>query len=218
MTDSRSKTTQPLSESVITDDDNPKRRQILDGARQMFMSKGFEGTSMQDVASAAKVSKGTLYVYFDNKEAMFEALVLAECNRMHRTLKSLATGTGNIAEELRQIAVHMIRTLLHPEILAAMRMLIGAGEKFPDLARLLYETGPARSMQILADYLQRRSAAGDLEIEDCLEAGAEFVDLVLSGQQKRALLMMPPLGPDEIAAYADRRVAHFMSMYGPRKG
>ena len=143
---------------------------------------------------------------------------MAECGRMHRTLQSLGTDTGDIAEELRQIAIHMIRTLLHPDVLAAMRMLIGAGEKFPDLARLLYETGPVRSIQVLAEYLRRRNDAGDLDIEDCLEAGAEFVDLVFSGQQRRALLMMPPLGPDEITAYASRRVAHFLSMYGRRKG
>ena len=71
MTETSSKTPPHSAGDPATGDENPKRRQILDGARRMFLSKGFEGTSMQDVARAAKVSKGTLYVYFDSKEAMF---------------------------------------------------------------------------------------------------------------------------------------------------
>ena len=58
--------------------DNAKLRQILDGARKVFLADGFDGASMNDVARAAGVSKGTLYVYFDSKEALFEALVRSE--------------------------------------------------------------------------------------------------------------------------------------------
>ena len=56
--------------------DSAKRRQILDGARRVFLSAGFDGASMGEIAKAARVSKGTLYVYFDSKEALFEALTL----------------------------------------------------------------------------------------------------------------------------------------------
>ena len=56
-------------------DDNAKRRQILEGARQVFMRDGFDGASMNDVARVAGVSKGTLYVYFESKVSLFEALV-----------------------------------------------------------------------------------------------------------------------------------------------
>lgn len=192
-------------------EDPPKRRQILDGARRMFLSRGFEATSMQDVARAAGVSKGTLYVYFDGKEAMFEALVLKECRRMQQVLHRPGLGTGALAEELHGIARQMIDTLMQPETLAAIRMMIGAGEKFPDLARKLHEAGPSRSMQALADYLRQRVAQGDLAIADCEAASAEFVDLVLSGLQRRALLMMPPLLPAQIDAHITARVARFLA-------
>ena len=55
--------------------ESAKRRQILDGARRVFLADGFDGASMNDIARVAGVSKGTLYVYFDSKEALFEALI-----------------------------------------------------------------------------------------------------------------------------------------------
>ena len=59
--------------------DSAKRRQIVDGARAVFLSRGFDAASMNDIARAAGVSKGTLYVYFRHKEQLFEAIVDQEC-------------------------------------------------------------------------------------------------------------------------------------------
>ena len=56
-------------------EDNAKRRQILDGARRAFLANGFDAASMNEIARAAGVSKGTLYVYFKSKEELFEAIV-----------------------------------------------------------------------------------------------------------------------------------------------
>lgn len=212
--------TQPIADSDEPTEgsppaDTPKRQQILDGARRMFLSKGFEGTSMQDVARAAAVSKGTLYVYFDSKEAMFEALVLKECGRMQETLRRLGSGQGSVEHELQAIGRQMIAMLLQPEVLGAMRMMIGAGEKFPDLARKIYEAGPARSTTTLAEYLDLRQKRGDIVIDDCQAAAGEFVDLILAGLQRRALLMMPPLNPEEIERHIARRVSRFLAGMQP---
>src|SRR5690349_1273599 len=61
------------------DEDSAKRRQILAGARKVFLMQGFDAASMGEIARAAGVSKGTLYVYFENKEQLFEQIVHAEC-------------------------------------------------------------------------------------------------------------------------------------------
>lgn len=193
------------------DSDSPKRRQILEGARRMFLSHGFEGTSMQDVARAAGVSKGTLYVYFDSKEAMFAALVQQECSVLQDSVRRLARGSGTVHDELLAIARSILARLLQPEVLGAMRMTIGVGEKFPDLARQFYGAGPMRMRTILAEYLQRRAEAGDLMIDDSDAAAAEFMDLVVSGLQRRALLMMPALTGAEIEAHTLSRVRRFLS-------
>src|SRR6201991_3477474 len=64
--------------SLVADEDSSKRRQILDGARKLFLDLGFDAASMGEIARAAGVSKGTLYVYFADKNRLFEAIVEEE--------------------------------------------------------------------------------------------------------------------------------------------
>src|SRR5215470_3506409 len=59
--------------------DTAKREQILEGARRVFLGQGFDAASMGEIARAAGVSKGTLYVYFKNKEDLFESIVHEQC-------------------------------------------------------------------------------------------------------------------------------------------
>src|SRR5881396_2467311 len=68
----------PNAIHLFGDEDSSKRRQILDGARKMFMDLGFDGASMNEIARAAGVSKGTLYVYFADKNRLFEAMMEEE--------------------------------------------------------------------------------------------------------------------------------------------
>src|ERR1700747_1895688 len=69
---------QQNSLKTAAEEDSSKRRQILEGARKIFMDLGFDGASMGEIAKAAGVSKGTLYVYFADKSALFEAIVEEE--------------------------------------------------------------------------------------------------------------------------------------------
>src|SRR6202166_4333171 len=64
---------------IVADEDGAKRRQIIEGARRVFLAQGFDAASMVEIARAAGVSKGTLYVYFENKERLFDAIVGQEC-------------------------------------------------------------------------------------------------------------------------------------------
>src|SRR3981189_2924905 len=68
----------PTTLHLVGDEESSKRRQILDGARKVFMDLGFDGASMGEIARSAGVSKGTLYVYFADKSRLFEAIVEEE--------------------------------------------------------------------------------------------------------------------------------------------
>src|SRR5512138_467816 len=65
---------------TVTRSEGPKRRQITDGACRVFLERGFDAASMGEIAREARVSKGTLYVYFKSKEELFEAIVEEQCN------------------------------------------------------------------------------------------------------------------------------------------
>src|SRR3978361_1849958 len=75
----------PNTLHLVADEDSSKRRQILDGARKVFMDLGFDGASMGEIARAAGVSKGTLYVYFADKSRLFEAIVEEETLEQGKT-------------------------------------------------------------------------------------------------------------------------------------
>ena len=78
--------------SDAADDDGSKRCQIIEGARQVFMAQGFDAASMGEIARAAGVSKGTLYVYFKDKEELFEAIVGQQCRAQAEQIFNLDDG------------------------------------------------------------------------------------------------------------------------------
>ena len=80
----------PTTLHLVGEEDSSKRRQILDGARKVFMDLGFDGASMGEIARAAGVSKGTLYVYFADKNRLFEAIVEEESLEQARS-RSIST-------------------------------------------------------------------------------------------------------------------------------
>src|SRR3978361_936925 len=111
--------------------DNAKRRQILDGARRVFLAHGFDGASMGEIARAAGVSKGTLYVYFDSKETLFEALTQAERSSLAEALFRLDEQDPDTRAVLRKLGISFLEMMVRPEHVSSVRMGIGAADKFP---------------------------------------------------------------------------------------
>src|ERR1700691_6653615 len=86
-------------------DDSAKRRQIVEGARAVFLTQGFDAASMSDIARAAGVSKGTLYVYFANKEELFQAIVEQECDAQAEGIFDLDPKDHDVAAVLTKLGV-----------------------------------------------------------------------------------------------------------------
>src|SRR3954464_12541030 len=158
-----------------------KRRQILDGARQVFLAQGFDGASMGEIARAARVSKGTLYVYFDSKEALFEALILEERRSLAEVLFQLDAEDPDPRSVLRRLGLSFLQVMVRPEHIASVRMVIGAAEKFPRFGRSFYEAGPLEGARRLKTYLDAQVAIGRLRISDTHLAANQFLDLCQSG-------------------------------------
>src|SRR5579863_1121059 len=98
-----------------------KRRQIMDGAWAVFLAAGFDGASMNDVARVAGVSKGTLYVYFDSKEKLFEALIREERRRQAERLAVFAPDDGDPRVVLRDFGCRLMEMMVRPDHLAHVR-------------------------------------------------------------------------------------------------
>lgn len=199
--------------------DNAKRTQILDGARSVFLSHGFDAASMGEIARAAKVAKGTLYVYFDNKEALFRALVDEQRRRTAERVTVLDPGDHDLETVLSRFARSLITALTDPAHVSLMRMVIGAVEAFPDIGREFFLAGPALGAEKLGAYLAAQQAEGMLEMEDPELAAWQFL-----GMCKEPLMVATSLAarprPDAAAVerYAAAATRTFLRAYGKRPG
>src|SRR3712207_3495833 len=110
--------------------ESTKRRQILDGARRVFLAQGFDGASMGEIAKVAGVSKGTLYVYFDSKEKLFETLTIEEKRGLAEVLFKLDREDPDVRSVLTELGRTYLRYMGRPEHISSIRMVIGAAEKF----------------------------------------------------------------------------------------
>ena len=114
----------------------------MDGARTVFLSAGFDGASMNDIARAAGVSKGTLYAYFDSKEQLFEALIREDRSQQAERLCAFPADASDPGGQLRAFGRRLIEMMTRPETIAHVRVVIAATAKFPRLGRAFYEAGP----------------------------------------------------------------------------
>ena len=198
--------------------ESDKRRQILDGARQVFMGAGFDGASMGEIARTAGVSKGTLYVYFDSKEALFEALTLEEKRGLAEALFRLDADDPDVAAVLTRLGTTYLIEMVRPEHVAVIRMVIGACEKFPRFGQAFFEAGPAMGVARLTAYLDAQVTAGRMKAADTNLAAKHFLHLCQAGLLTRLLFNAgDPVTRDEIDYRIREAVRVFFAGYGPER-
>jgi AcrR family transcriptional regulator len=158
---------------VVGEEDSSKRRQILDGARKVFMDLGFDGASMGEIARSAGVSKGTLYVYFADKNRLFEAIVEEEARQRDEVTFNFDPGR-EVTITLREFGETWISYVCRPGGGSSIRTVMAIAERMPDVGRRYYECVLESRINKLATYLEARVKAGDLAIDDCRLAASQF--------------------------------------------
>jgi len=200
-----------------TGEDSAKRRQIVQGARSIFLAQGFDAASMNDIAKAAGVSKGTLYVYFDNKEQLFEAIVHEECLAHAEGAFNLDASDHDVEEILRRLGSAYIEFLCSPEKASALRTVIAIADRMPEIGKVFYETGPSTGIAKLADYLRAQTQAGVLAVDDAEVAAAQFLDACQSTLFKPVLFnFAEPPAPERIEYVVGIAVKTFLAAYRAR--
>ena len=205
---------QKFPEADATADDSAKRRQILDGARSVFLRDGFDGASMNDVARVAGVSKGTLYVYFDGKEALFEALIRQERRSQAERICIFDADDHDVRGVLTRFAISLMEVHTKPDNLAHLRTVLAVTGKFPRLGQAFYEAGPAHGIALLSAYLAKQVEAGVLKVEDPGHAAAQFLELMQAGLFKPLMFrMVESVDPAAVTRNVARAVDMFMAYY-----
>lgn len=165
-----------------------KRKAILDGAAQVFAERGYEGASMSMITAAAGVSKGTIYQHFEGKAALFGATVARECEAMLGEVFHPGGPGTTLRETLTEIGLRLVTLILSPKAMAMERIVTAEAARFPELARVFFEAGPARAVAAMAGLLRAQVAAGRLVLEDAEFAGEQFFMLCQTRVVMRAKL------------------------------
>lgn len=196
-----------------SDDHGAKRRQILDGARAVFLELGFDGASMGEIAKAAGVSKGTLYVYFADKCTLFTAIVEQEVVEQGLTAFDF-NATTDVDTMLRDFGKAYIDMLCTPRGGSAIRTVMAIAERMPEVGRGYYERVIARTVRRFAECLARQVAAGTLRIDDCEFAASQFMMTCQASLFLPFIFQATPVPPPErIATVVDAASRMFLAAY-----
>lgn len=163
-----------------------KHQSILEAATSVFLSKGYAGTSMDDIAKLAAVSKQTVYKHFADKDTLFAEIVLATTDSVDDMIDAAAglpadTGAGadGLEEGLTRLAHRFVVTLTQDRVLRLRRLIIANADQFPELGASWYERGFERVLAGLAETFRRLDDEGRLKVEDPLIAAHHFAGLLL---------------------------------------
>jgi AcrR family transcriptional regulator len=203
----------PAPLRIVSDEETSKRRQILDGARKVFMDLGFDGASMGEIARAAGVSKGTLYVYFADKCGLFEAIVEEETVQQGEVVFNLEPGR-EVPTTLREFGEAYIALLCRPGGGSAIRTVMSIAERMPEVGRRYYERVLERTIKRLAAYLDAHVKQGELRIDDCEFAASQFMLMCQASLFLPFIFQAaPPPSPERIKTVIDSAVRMFLAAY-----
>ena len=164
----RLKTPAPGSTSPAPDECatvlSDKARTVLEAARRIFLANGFSLATTDMIQQAAGVSKSTVYSHYPNKEALFRAVVDAECERFIETARALRFSDQNLKATLTEMGTAYLAMALSPDTLAIIRIIISEAPRFPELARRFYLTGPGAMNNFVSEMLEAAMAKDQLDL------------------------------------------------------
>lgn len=208
----------PTATRVLPEEDSSKRRQIIDGARKVFMDLGFDGASMGEIARAAGVSKGTLYVYFDDKCRLFEAIVREE-TVVQGELGVDLDPSRDVPTTLSAFGEAYILLVCRPGGGSAIRTVMAIAERMPDVGRRYYEHVLQKTINRLAVYLEARVKLNELAIADCKFAASQFMLLCQASLFLPYIFQAEPAPPPaRIREVVDSAIKMFLAAYAVKAG
>jgi TetR/AcrR family transcriptional regulator, mexJK operon transcriptional repressor len=159
-----------------------KRDKIVRSASKLFLEKGYDSVSMNDIIDLVGGSKGTIYSIFGSKEKLFEAVVEQLCSDV--TVHIDARPVGTIEEQLTRIAKSFVARVLTPQIMSFHRLMTSIGRTFPVAGRLFYNTGPRTAYQIIAGWIAFQQRSGNIRGDlDPHRLAVLFHDMLIGDQQ-----------------------------------
>jgi len=164
--------------SSVIERQREKRERIRQAAHDEFCENGYDGASMDRIATRADVSKPTLYQYFGGKDGLMEAVL--DVGRM-QIVAPLMTSEGPLVERLWRFAWGYADFVLRPDMLSLARLILGEAARRPESAMAYHQNGPARAFEGLVEFVSGAVVAGELQTDVPQLAAQNLWSLILSG-------------------------------------
>lgn len=194
------------------------RAAAIEAARILFLRNGYDGTTMEEVAALARLSKRTLYNLYPDKKALFTEVVTQIIAYAQRFADHLIAGfedvtAAELPAALHDLARRQALAILRPEVIALRRLLIREAKSFPELAGEYFEAAPGRVLTSLAAAFESLTRAGLLHTPDPRRAAEHFAYLIVGAPLDRAMLLgkVPPEA--QVLATAREGVQTFLARY-----
>jgi AcrR family transcriptional regulator len=188
---------------------------ILDAAAKVFLERGFEGASVEEIAEVARAGKPTIYARFPGKEALFAAVMTRKVREITSWYESIVPTGATIEERLASIAIAILQKVLVAENVGLIRATIAEARRFPELAasvhRMTRERGTEAVAQLLGEFAESDELLPALAADRGATA-AHFIQLILLPMLMRALFgeHLTALC-SEIGPHVARTVAFFLA-------
>ena len=192
------------------------KQRVLEGAAFVFTQDGYEGASMARIAAQAGVSKGTLYNYFESKEALFVSYIEESCSLKLARLFENLTETASIADTLHLLAERVLMLMLSQQGVDMYRLVVSIAPKFPELAQTFFAAGAERGLAHMKAFLVRADEAGKLTVPDPQFAAEQFFALCQTRVCLRRRLNLSEDSPEMIEQVVRGAVKMFLDSYGPK--
>ncbi|SDR15289.1 transcriptional regulator, TetR family [Rhizobiales bacterium GAS113] len=193
-------------------------QRILDAARKVFLDRGFEGASIEEIAQTARSGKPTIYARFPDKRALFTAVMMRDIvSRIERLEVDVPAG-ATVEERLATVGAALLRSALEHDRIELMRLAMAEALRFPDLSaslgRMVRERGSETGARLLAEIAQSDEIGGLAAFapEHFATTTRLFLDLLIVPLILRALFgERPELLEAEVDPHVARSVAFFLA-------
>ena len=196
-----------------------KRAAVLDAARRLFIEQGYERVSMDQISSAAGVSKLTVYSHFGDKATLFAQAIRAQCETFIPDELFIADTGADLRQRLEAIGHAFFQLITSPEALATQRAMQDLANADPRLSQLFWCAGPERVMTALGGLLQVHIDRGDLDIPPAaLSRASSQLFSLLKGELHARMTcgVALPCDQAEVDAHIVATVDFFLRAYAPR--
>ena len=196
-----------------------KRQAILIAAEEAFLAARYDSVTMDEIAESSRVSKQTVYAHFGTKDQLFVELVTTmtrDAGDEVRAESVVPTSRDEVRTSLERVLAHQLSVVLSPRLVRLRRLVISEVNRFPELARAVFEQGPRRGITTLEEMLGELDLRGWVRVPQPAVAAEQLNWLVMGAPTNAAMFLGDDVAPTPVEQQAHIRAALdvFLAAYG----